>query len=60
MPAILDPAAIPAWFNPDTSLETLLSFLKPVKVDDIVIHAVDKAQTAQRPNQPSLFDRQAA
>ena len=60
MPAILDPAAISAWFNPDTSLETLLSFLKPVKVDDIIIHAVDKAQPTQRPNQPSLFDRQAA
>jgi len=60
MPAILDPSAISAWFNPDTSLEMLLSFLKPVKVDDIIIHAVDKAQPTQRPNQPSLFDRQAA
>ena len=60
MPVILDPAAITAWFNPDTSIETLLTFLKPVKVDEIEIYPVAKPQTTQRSNQPSLFDRQAA
>lgn len=60
MPVILDQSAIQAWFNPDTSLEQLLSFLKPLRVDEIELTAVSKAQNTQRSNQPSLFDRQAA
>lgn len=60
MPVVLDQTAIAAWFNPDTTLETLMSFLRPLKVDEIEVHAVAGTKTAQRPTQPSLFDRQAA
>ncbi|MEQ1754652.1 MAG: SOS response-associated peptidase family protein [Micropepsaceae bacterium] len=60
MPVILDQAAIATWFNPDATLESLMSFLRPARVEDIEVHAVTKPKTAQRPTQPSLFDRQAA
>jgi putative SOS response-associated peptidase YedK len=60
MPVMLDQAAISAWFNPDATLEHLLSFLKPARVDEIELTAVAKSQNTQRPNQPSLFDREAA
>lgn len=60
MPVILEQASITAWFNPETSLETLMSLLRPIRQGELEAHAVSQARTTHRPNQPSLFDRRAA
>ncbi len=60
MPAILDEASIATWFNPDASLESLLSLMKPLRQTELEAHPVSHTRTAARPSQPSLFDRRAA
>jgi putative SOS response-associated peptidase YedK len=60
MPVVLDPNDLPAWFNPDTTLESLMSMLRPVRVEEIELFAVAQQKQGIDPRQPSLFDRAAA
>jgi putative SOS response-associated peptidase YedK len=60
MPVVLEPNDLPAWFNPDTSLESLMSMLRPIRVEEIELFAVAQQKQGTDPRQPSLFDRAAA
>lgn len=60
MPVILDPRDLPAWLNPDTTLETLLSMLAPVNDEEIDIFPVTQPKSGNDTRQASLFDRLAA
>ncbi len=60
MPVMLKPEDLPAWLNPDTRLETLLSLLAPSRVEEIELFPVSQPRNAADPRQASLFDRMAA
>lgn len=60
MPALLDPTEVANWFNPDATLESLLSSLKPARVEEIELFPVAQKRAATDDHQPSLFDRVAA
>jgi putative SOS response-associated peptidase YedK len=60
MPVVLEPNDLPAWFNPDTSLESLMSMLRPIRVEDIELYAVAQQKQSMDPRQGWLFDRAAA
>jgi putative SOS response-associated peptidase YedK len=60
MPVILDQSAIAPWFNPESSIGSLLSLLKPIKQNSLEVRPIVSTQPNHRPNQQSLFDRYAA
>jgi putative SOS response-associated peptidase YedK len=59
MPVILSEQAIADWFNPDAAIETLLGLMQPVGHGELEVSSVQQ-RPAERPAQPSLFDRRAA
>lgn len=60
MPVLLDPADLPAWFNPDTTLDALLSMLRPARADEIELTPANRPPAQADARQGWLFERIAA
>jgi putative SOS response-associated peptidase YedK len=60
MPVILDDAAVSVWMNPDASLDSLLTLLKPIESNLLELYPVAEPVASVRSYQPSLFASRAA